>query len=110
LRGRRAGLLRLPDTTAPGISSVFGDAAAANWGQPPKSRPPPPVLPSRKARAGKERGQEGVCGVPVILRFLLFVAILAGCVYGGMLALVAFYEPDQREISVTIPSSKLTPR
>ena len=48
--------------------------------------------------------------MPVILRFLLVVAILAGCVYGGMIALVTFYEPDQREISVTIPSSKLTPR
>lgn len=48
--------------------------------------------------------------MPVILRFLLFVAILGGCIYGGMLALVSFYEPEQREISVTIPSSKLTPR
>jgi hypothetical protein len=48
--------------------------------------------------------------VPAILRFLLLVGILAGCVYGGMLALVMFYEPEQREISVTIPSSKLTPR
>ncbi len=48
--------------------------------------------------------------VPVILRFLIFAGILAGCVYGGMLALVAFYDPEPREISITIPSSKLTPR
>lgn len=52
----------------------------------------------------------GPSTVPVILRFLLFVGILAGCAYGGMLALVLFYEPEQREISITIPSSKLTPR
>ena len=48
--------------------------------------------------------------VPVILRFLIFAGILAGCVYGGMLALVAFYDPEPREISITIPSSKLAPR
>jgi hypothetical protein len=45
--------------------------------------------------------------VPVILRFLLICAILAGCVYGGMLALATLYEPEQREITVTIPASKL---
>jgi hypothetical protein len=45
--------------------------------------------------------------VPVILRFLLVVAIIAGAVYAGMLALVTFYEPEQRDITVTIPSSKL---
>ena len=45
--------------------------------------------------------------VPVILRFLIVVALIAGCIYGGMLALVLFYEPQPREITVTIPSSKL---
>ncbi len=45
--------------------------------------------------------------MPVILRFLLVVAIIAGCIYGGMLALVTFYEPEARDITVTIPSSKL---
>jgi hypothetical protein len=58
-------------------------------------------------RAGLKWGD---ATVPVILRFLLIVGILAGCVYGGMLALVAFYEPEPREISITIPSSKLAPR
>jgi len=43
--------------------------------------------------------------VPVILRFLIVVGILAGCAYGGMLALATLYEP--REISVTIPASRL---
>lgn len=63
------------------------------------------------ARVGKKGGEVGLeTTVPVILRFLLVVGILAGCVYAGMLALVAFYDPEPREISITIPSSKLTPR
>ena len=45
--------------------------------------------------------------MPVILHFLLVVAILAGGVYGAMLALVAFYDPEPREITITIPASKL---
>jgi hypothetical protein len=58
----------------------------------------------------KDGAKWGDATVPVILRFMLIVGILAGCVYGGMLALVAFYEPEPREISITIPSSKLAPR
>jgi hypothetical protein len=45
--------------------------------------------------------------VPVIIRFMLVVGIVAGCAYGGMLALATFYEPEQREITVTIPASRL---
>lgn len=45
--------------------------------------------------------------VPVILRFLIVVGILAGGAYGGMLALATLYEPEPREISVTIPASRL---
>ena len=45
--------------------------------------------------------------MPVIIRFLLVVGIIAGCVYGGMLALATFYEPEQRETSITIPASRL---
>lgn len=45
--------------------------------------------------------------MPVIIRFLLVVGIIAGCVYGGMFALATFYEPEQREISITIPASRL---
>ncbi|WP_188520063.1 histidine kinase [Alsobacter metallidurans] len=45
--------------------------------------------------------------MPVILRFLLICAILAGLGYAGLWALATFYEPEQREITVTIPASKL---
>jgi hypothetical protein len=45
--------------------------------------------------------------LPTIIRFLLIVGLIAGAVYGAMLALVTFYEPETREISTTLPSSKL---
>ena len=45
--------------------------------------------------------------MPSLFRFLLVIAILAGLVYGGMMALVAFVEPDQREIVQTIPPARL---
>ncbi|MCP8938697.1 histidine kinase [Alsobacter sp. SYSU M60028] len=45
--------------------------------------------------------------MPVILRFLLVVAVLVGGVYAAMLALATLYEPEPREITVTIPASRL---
>ena len=45
--------------------------------------------------------------LPIILRFLLIVAVLAGLVWGGMLALVSFVEPTPREMTQQIPSSRL---
>ena len=44
--------------------------------------------------------------MPSLFRFLLVVAILAGLVYGGMVALVTFVEPQPREMTQTIPASK----
>jgi hypothetical protein len=48
--------------------------------------------------------------VPSLFRFLLVVAVLAGAAWGAMWALATFVEPQQREMSQTIPSSKLTGR
>ena len=45
--------------------------------------------------------------MPSVLRFLLTIAILAGLVYGGMIALAVFVEPESREITHTVPRSKL---
>jgi hypothetical protein len=45
--------------------------------------------------------------VPSLIKFLLFAGILAGIVYGGMIALVAFVEPQPREMSQTIPPARL---
>jgi hypothetical protein len=44
--------------------------------------------------------------LPSLIRFLLVVAILAGLVWGAMLALVTFVEPQPRDMSQTIPASR----
>jgi hypothetical protein len=47
--------------------------------------------------------------VPTLFRFLVFLAVLAGIVFGGMIALVTFVEPQPREMTQTIPPTKLKP-
>ena len=44
--------------------------------------------------------------VPSLFRFLLVIAILAGLVYSGMLALVAFVKVQPREMTQTVPASR----
>ncbi|MGO9673739.1 MAG: histidine kinase [Methylocella sp.] len=45
--------------------------------------------------------------MPSLIRFLLVIAILAGAVFGAMVALVAFVQPEQREMIQTIPAARL---
>jgi hypothetical protein len=45
--------------------------------------------------------------LPSLIRFLVIIAILAGLVYGGMIALVTFVEPQPREMTQTLPANKL---
>jgi hypothetical protein len=45
--------------------------------------------------------------LPSLIRFLVIVAILAGIVYGGMIALVTFVEPQPREMTQSLPANKL---
>ena len=45
--------------------------------------------------------------MPSLIRFFLLAGILAGIVYGGMIALVTFVEPQPREMSQTIPPARL---
>ena len=44
--------------------------------------------------------------VPTLFRFLLVVAILAGLGFAAMFALATFVNPDPREISVPVPTSR----
>jgi hypothetical protein len=44
--------------------------------------------------------------MPSLFRFLAAVAIIVGVIYGGMLALTVFVQPQSREISVTIPQDR----
>eukprot|EP01037_Dinobryon_pediforme_P013670 gene13670-13786_t len=45
--------------------------------------------------------------VPSLIRFLVTISVLAGLGYGAVLALVTFVEPQQHEITQTVPASKL---
>jgi hypothetical protein len=45
--------------------------------------------------------------VPSLFRFLFIVALIAGAVYAGMIALVTFVEPQPREMTETIPPARL---
>ncbi len=44
--------------------------------------------------------------MPSLFRFLIIIGILGGIVWGGMQALVTFAEPQQRDMSQTLPASK----
>ena len=46
--------------------------------------------------------------MPSLFRFLFVIAVLAGIVWGGMIALVTFVEPQPREMTQAVPPSKLT--
>ncbi|MBI5111578.1 histidine kinase [Rhodoplanes serenus] len=44
--------------------------------------------------------------MPSLFRFLAVVALIAGLVYAGMLALTLFVELKPREISVSVPPDR----
>jgi len=48
--------------------------------------------------------------VPTLIRFLVVVALVGGLVYAGMFALATLVQPEPREITVTLPNSRLAPQ
>jgi hypothetical protein len=66
-------------------------------------------LPSGAPRVGTGETIEEA-GVPTLFRFLVTIAILAGLVYAGMFALATFVQPEPREMTTTIPASRLPAR
>lgn len=48
--------------------------------------------------------------MPSLFRFLIILGVIGGIAWGGMLALVSFVEPQQRDMQHSIPASKLQPR
>ncbi len=46
--------------------------------------------------------------MPSLFRFLATIAIIAGVIYGGMVALTLLVQPQSREISVTIPQDRFS--
>lgn len=47
--------------------------------------------------------------MPSLIRFLVFCGVVAAIVYGGMIALVVFVEPTEREITVRVPTERINP-
>ncbi len=48
--------------------------------------------------------------VPTLFRFVAFLALLGGLVFGGMVALVAFVKPEPREMIEVVPPARLQPK
>ncbi|MFN3349324.1 histidine kinase [Pseudorhodoplanes sp.] len=46
--------------------------------------------------------------MPTLFRFLAVIAIIAGVIYGSMLALALLIQPQSREITVTIPQDRFS--
>lgn len=47
--------------------------------------------------------------MPTLFRFLFVLAVIAGVIYGSMVALVMLVQPRERDVTVRIPSEKLNP-
>jgi hypothetical protein len=48
--------------------------------------------------------------MPTLTRLIITLAVLAGLVYAGMVALVTFVHPKQTEMTIRIPAEKLNPK
>lgn len=48
--------------------------------------------------------------MPTLFRFLAVVAVLAGLAFAAMFALATLVDPEPREMTETIPSSRLPSR
>ncbi|MEM9277397.1 MAG: histidine kinase [Pseudomonadota bacterium] len=48
--------------------------------------------------------------MPSLLRLLFTLGVIAGLVYGSMIALTIFVEPTPREMTVKIPAKRLNPQ
>jgi hypothetical protein len=59
---------------------------------------------------GDAKRFEGRPTVPTLFRFVAFLALLGGLVFGGMVALVTFVQPVPREMVETVPPTKLLPK
>jgi hypothetical protein len=47
--------------------------------------------------------------MPSLIRLLVLLLILAGLVFGGMVALVAFVDPGEKDVTIKIPARELAP-
>lgn len=47
--------------------------------------------------------------MPTLFRFLFVLAVIAGVIYGSMVALVFLVQPKERDVTVRIPSERMNP-
>jgi len=47
--------------------------------------------------------------MPSLIRLIVVLGLIAGAVYGGMIALVVLVEPNTREMTVRVPNERLEP-
>ena len=62
---------------------------------------------TKRAAIELQRGAFAGPVLPSLFRFLFIVAVIAGLVYGAMVALVTYVQVHPREMTQTIPPSKL---
>ncbi|TCR67336.1 histidine kinase [Bosea sp. BK604] len=48
--------------------------------------------------------------MPTLFRFIAFLAIIGGLIFGGMVALVTFVQPEPRDMVEIVPPAKLQPK
>lgn len=46
--------------------------------------------------------------MPTLFRFLFICAVIAGAIYGTMWALVTFVNPVERDVTIRIPSERIS--
>ncbi|MCF6301940.1 MAG: hypothetical protein L3J13_01860 [Devosiaceae bacterium] len=46
--------------------------------------------------------------MPTLIRFIVFLLVVSGLVFGSMVALSIFVEPTEKEVTVRVPTRVLT--
>ena len=64
---------------------------------------------ARALRGAPVRGEASRQEPPLtsLVRFLLTIGLIAGLIYGGMVALALFVTPEQRDMTVTLPPGRI---
>lgn len=71
---------------------------------------PPACIGNNRSVPLRDSHRRNRHAVPTLFKFVAFLAIVGGLVFGGMVALVTFVKPEPREMIEIVPPSKLAPR
>jgi hypothetical protein len=72
------------------------------------------IAPGTTLDRATERGEKGRLArrlriMPTLIRLFIFLLLLAGLGFGGMVALTLFVKPAEKEITIRIPARDLVP-